>query len=235
MKEDQSLTRQGEADLRLRSGGGEAISRSLLREHRLELRIGGESWLRLVCTRRELRQLVLGRLFTDRRIDGPEDVTALEFSPAEDRADISLRPGAGSRSRRPLEDRSGWRPEDIFRLADHIRREMPLHEETWGTHGCLLMHRGEILCCCEDIGRHNALDKAVGEALLRRLPPEECILYTSGRIASDAAAKAVAAGIPVLVTKALPTADAVDLARSRGLTLLGRAWAEQYEVYARPV
>ena len=234
MKEDQSLTRQGEADLRLRSGGGEAISRSLLREHRLELRIGGESWLRLVCTRRELRQLVLGRLFTDRRIDGPEDVTALEFSPAEDRADISLRPGAGSRSRRPLEDRSGWRPEDIFRLADHIRREMPLHEETWGTHGCLLMHRGEILCCCEDMGRSSALDKAVGEALLRSLPLNECVLYTTGRVSAEIALKAFTTGARVLASRTLPTLEAVALAQKHGLTLIGRAWEEQYEVYAQP-
>lgn len=84
------------------------------------------------------------------------------------------------------------------------------------------------------MGRHNALDKGVGFALLRGIPLAECVAYTSGRAPLDMAEKAVAAGIPVLVSKATPTAECVAFAEKYGLTLLCRAWTDRYEVFARP-
>ena len=108
---------------------------------------------------------------------------------------------------------------------------MPLHDETVGTHGCLLLHRGEVLCCCEDIGRHNAIDKAVGEALMRAVPLCECVLYTTGRIAADVVEKTATAGAAVLASRTLPTAEAAERAGTLGLTLIGRAWEDRYEIY----
>ena len=214
------------------NGGREAASRPLLREHRLTFCLDGEPWASTVCTREYLEQLVLGRLCTSGRIRRREDLVSLRFTEDETRAEASLRPGQEPGAPRRLTDKSSWGSGDIFRLAAYLKRSMPLHDDTYSTHGCLLLHRGEVLCCREDIGRHNAIDKAVGEILLRGLPPEECVLYTTGRVSAEIAEKAVTAGIPVLVSRTLPTLEAVEFARERGLTLIGRAWEEQYEVFA---
>ncbi len=214
-------------------GSAETVSRCLAREHRLTLSVDGEPFALLVCTRGCLRELVLGRLCTAGRIAAESDVRSLHFSEDEGRAEVTLRPGAGGGPVPCLTDRSGWRSEDIFLLAKQLRENMPLHDATSGTHGAALLHRGKVLCCCEDIGRHNAIDKAVGAALALGVPLDECVLYTTGRIAVDIARKAAAAGVPVLVSRTLPTAEAVQCAASAGLTLIGRAWESQYEVFTR--
>ena len=212
--------------------GSEApLARPLAREHRLSLSVDGAPFALLVCTRSQLRELVLGRLCTAGRIAGAADVLSLRFSEDEDQAEAFLQPGVGSGGAPALTDRSGWRSEDIFRLAAHLQGAMPLHDATSGTHGASLLHRGEVLCCCEDIGRHNAIDKAVGTALLREVPLNECVLYTTGRIAVDIVRKTAAAGVPVLASRALPTAEELALAKSLGLTLIGRAWEAQYELF----
>jgi FdhD protein len=228
----ESLTAPADALHIDRAGQETPISRPLVREHRLVLKVDGEPFALFVCTREALRELVLGRLCTAGRIARAEDVAFLDFSEADDRAAVRLRPGAAGRGDKPLEDRSAWRSEDIFRLYAYMHTAMPLHDATQGTHGCLLLHRGSVLCCYEDIGRHNAIDKAVGGALERGVLMSECILYSTGRIAAEVVEKTARAGICVLATRALPTAEAVEKAGALGMTLIGRAWEEQYEVFA---
>ena len=218
-----------------RDGSRTGVTRALVCEHRLLLRVDERPFAQLVCTPALLRELVLGRLCTAGRITTPEDVLSLEFSGQETVAEVRLRPGAGRGAAQRLTDRSGWQDGDVLRLAARLREAMPLHDATLGAHGAALMHRGKVLCCCEDIGRHNALDKAVGTALESGAALEECILCTTGRIACDIAEKAAAAGVPVLVSRALPTAEAVRYAASVGLTLIGRAWEDQFELYSTAV
>ena len=100
------------------------------------------------------------------------------------------------------------------------------------THICILGRRGEILFVSEDIGRHNALDKAIGHAVLSDIPLDECMLFTSGRVPLDMVEKVIMAGVPVLVSKAVPTSEAVSLARKSGLTLICRAWPDSMVVFS---
>ena len=231
MSGQQELTAPAAAISFGRDGSEAPLSRLLAREHRLALSVDGAPFALFVCTRARLQELTLGRLCTAGRIALASDVLSLRFSEDEGQAEACLRPGGGSMAAPALTDRSTWRSEDIFRLAAHLQDAMPLHDATSGTHGAALLHRGDVLCCCEDIGRHNAIDKAVGAALIRGVPLDECVLYTTGRIAVDIVRKTAAAGVPILASRALPTAEAVALAKSFRLTLIGRAREAQYELF----
>ena len=125
-----------------------------------------------------------------------------------------------------------WKTEWIFDLADRFKRGMPLHGETWATHSCFLSSGGELLFQCEDIGRQNALDKVIGCALRNGVDLTKCVVYSSGRIPTDMAMKAIRAGIPVLASKAVPTREAIQLAGEYGLTLIGAARSDRMKVYA---
>ncbi len=107
----------------------------------------------------------------------------------------------------------------------------PLHSQTWATHSCFLACDGELLFQCEDIGRHNALDKAIGYSLRHNIDLKKCVVYSSGRIPTDMAIKAIRAGIPVLASKASPSAEAVAMAKEYHLTLICAARRDRMKLF----
>ena len=113
-----------------------------------------------------------------------------------------------------------WKAQWVFDLADRFASGTPLHSQTWATHSCFLASEGTLLFQCEDIGRHNALDKAIGYALMHDIDLKKCIIYSSGRIPTDMAVKAIRAGIPLLASKASPSVEAVAMAKEYHLTLV---------------
>ena len=123
-----------------------------------------------------------------------------------------------------------WQREWIFSLAERFANDTKLHDMTSGTHSCILAQKDQFLFSCEDIGRHNAVDKAVGYGLMTGATLSECMLYTSGRVPVDMVEKVISAGIPVLVSKSVPTAESVALAKEYGLTLVCRAHPDRYEI-----
>ena len=108
-------------------------------------------------------------------------------------------------------------PEWVDALAAAMSAGLPLYQATHAVHSCFVLHEGRILCACEDIGRHNALDKAVGSMLLAGVLLSECVLYTSGRVPMDMVRKAIRAGVPALVSKTMPTVQSLELAAEYGL------------------
>jgi FdhD protein len=117
-------------------------------------------------------------------------------------------------------------------LPDRLRQ--PGFEKTGGLHATGLFSTiGELLCVREDVGRHNAMDKVVGRALIDgALPFNDRILCVSGRLSFELVQKAVVAGAPVLVGVGAPTSLAVQAAEDRGLTLVGFARGASANVYA---
>ena len=124
-----------------------------------------------------------------------------------------------------------WKKQWIFDLADCFANGTPLHSQTWATHSCFLACDGELLFQCEDIGRHTALDKAIGYALRHNIDLKKCVVYSSGRIPTDMAIKAIRAGIPVLASKASPSAEAVAMAKEYHLTLICAARRDRMKLF----
>ncbi len=238
-------------------GSTEHVSGPVIAEHFIEISVNGRLVARLTCTPRDLTGLVLGRLLTEGIIDGTEDVRRIFICGRGDIAEVELSREAefddalfaeptcctGSRQfltkkgGRSLERlggkavRGGVDPSAVFELAGRFAEDSRLHASTGGTHSCILRAPDGSIHRYEDVSRHNALDKAVGCMLLQDYEPSGCMLFTSGRVAADMAVKAIASGIPVLISKAVPTDEALRLARDHGLTLIARAWPDSYVTY----
>jgi FdhD protein len=122
----------------------------------------------------------------------------------------------------------------LAELPDRLRQ--PTFERTGGLHATGLFDAaGEVVLVREDVGRHNAMDKVIGWALLSEaLPLSEQVLCVSGRLAFELVQKAARAGSPILVGVGAPTSLAVELADDRGITLAGFARGGRVNVYTHP-
>ncbi|MFN2534388.1 MAG: formate dehydrogenase accessory sulfurtransferase FdhD [Pseudonocardiaceae bacterium] len=139
------------------------------------------------------------------------------------------------RSRFSVDDDSARvSPQTLFALPDALRAGQRLFDSTGGLHGAgLFTAEGNLLVVREDVGRHNAVDKVLGWALLNdRIPGRGCILMVSGRASFELVQKAVMAGVPVLAAVSAPSSLAVDLAVESGLTLVGFLRGTTMNVYA---
>jgi FdhD protein len=125
-----------------------------------------------------------------------------------------------------------WEERWIYQLAEKFSEKAPLYAATRGMHSCLLMAKGDILYCCEDIGRHNALDKAVGQALIDGVDLKDCILFSSGRIPIDMIQKVIRSKVPVIASNSVPTDQAIALAQKYNVTLICSARQEQLNVFS---
>ncbi len=118
-------------------------------------------------------------------------------------------------------------------LPGKLRTAQPIFEKTGGVHACALFdERGEMIGLREDVGRHNALDKLNGWALMEgKLPLAKSILLLSGRVSLEMVQKALAAGIPVIAAIGAPSSLAIELARKSGQCLAAFLRPGGFNVY----
>ena len=124
----------------------------------------------------------------------------------------------------------------FYELNDKLRASQSVFEKTGGLHAAgLFDENGELLIVREDIGRHNAVDKVIGQALLSdMIPLDRYILMVSGRTSFEIVQKALFARIPIVVAVSAASTLAVDLAEEGNLTLIGFMRGQQMAVYSCP-
>src|SRR5205807_151563 len=116
------------------------------------------------------------------------------------------------------------RMKDLFGAAVH-------YKESRGIHGAALADADRLLVVAEDVGRHNAIDKVKGEALLQGIPTEDRILLSTGRVSSEMLLKAARMGVPLVASRTSPTEMAVGLAEQLDITVCGYVRPGSLDLY----
>ncbi len=213
-------------------GNSEIVNSAIVKEHEINLYINNVLRFQLVCTPENIYELAIGRLLTEGYISCyDKNVSAYTFEGEHDiYFEMEVEPMVKRYDYKRLPDIK-YDKEWIFALINAFAKDGKIHKKTKAAHSCILARREEILFSCEDIGRHNAMDKAIGYMHINHINPLECILFTSGRVPAEIAHKAIMAGIPLLVSKAVPTDKAIELAIKYNLGLICKAWPDSFEIF----
>jgi len=123
----------------------------------------------------------------------------------------------------------------IFSGVKQMQLETPLYRETGGCHGAAIFNfEGNLISCKEDIGRHNAIDKVIGEILLKKEVFDDKFLTSTGRLTGDCVLKAVRARIPIVASLSAAIESGIRLAFVYGITLIGFVRGARMNIYTHP-
>jgi len=132
----------------------------------------------------------------------------------------------------PIEAQLTVSLETLFHLPAQMTRQQAAYRAAGGIHAAALFDiAGRAVVVCEDIGRHNAVDKAVGYCLLRGISLNDKVLASTGRASYDLVAKGVRLGVPIIASLSSPTSLAIELAEALNCTLLGYLRGKTLNVY----
>ena len=224
------ITQAVTADRVSKDGGIRKDEVVLLKEFVTALYVNGDHHTDIVCTCTDIYELCVGRLFCDGWISSAEEIIGFEINEEEGRASFEVKADDPKEVLLHPLTCSRFDERDLYAAAGAFAAGLPVHEATFAAHAAMLARGGTVLYKCEDISRHNALDKAIGFMVSNRLSPEGIVLFSSGRMPTDMIQKAIIAGIGTVAGKAMPTADSVALAKKYGITLIGRLAPDGYVV-----
>ncbi|NCP85834.1 formate dehydrogenase accessory sulfurtransferase FdhD [bacterium] len=221
-------------------------------ENPISLTVNGAPWLTLMCTATHLEALAVGFLFNEGVIASRAELADIRLCEHGDNVDVWLthaaeKPAAWTKTSgcaggmtaaetlpAPTPIPVGGAPlppAQITALIGMLFDNQELYKTTGGIHTSALSDGATILLTAEDIGRHNTLDKLAGRALLEGIAPARKILLTTGRVSSEMIQKAARFGAEIVISRTSPTSLSVELAQQSGITLIGYAHRDRFNVY----
>ena len=213
-------------------------------EEPLSLRIGG-AVLTLMRTPGRERELAAGFCLSEGIIRTLSDISTLtcheKGGPFDcDTVEVTLCEGAAAGNAEKNENARGLynshiKRDVLMKLPRIMREHQPLFAKTGAAHAAAFFSaNGDLVICREDIGRLNALDKAIGHLFLNNIEISDKVLMLSGRVSHKLAAKAARAGCKIMAAVSAPTSLAVEFAENEGITLVGFLRGKKMNVYTHP-
>jgi FdhD protein len=227
------------------------VSDALVIEVSIKLILNGSELAVLACSPEAFEELTVGYLLSEGIITDYEDLAEIRVE--GENVYIELRNRDESRPNRGyISSCSGKRlpgdynrPDliqagagqrfsagDLLRLIGQLDEKSTTFKRTGGVHSAALGQGNTLLFRYEDIGRHNAVDKVLGNTFSKRIPPADKCLVLSGRIAWEIVWKAAQSHIPLILSRSAPTFKAVEWAEYLGLTIVGFARGERFNLYS---
>ena len=236
---------------------------TLAPEDPLEIRLAGRALTVTMRSPGHDDELAVGLLYAQDMLRHRSEIESLETDPTQaNRIDVHLSTAVGSAERwrrytyassscglcgvesldalvlnaPPVTAEIRVQAATLYALPDRLREAQDGFGATGGTHAAGLFDaKGRLLAAREDVGRHNAVDKVIGRALLDGLMPlDEIVLMVSGRVSYEIVQKALAARLPIVAAVSAPTDLAVRVAQEHGMTLVGFLRGERMNVYSHP-
>ena len=242
---------------RLELGKGvTSLKDKIVKEVPLTIKINGEEFATLLASPNKLNELAVGYLYVEGIIKERADLKSIELNPKTYIVSVELKntikeedfkkkrvltSGCGKNisfynyedfeNCPPVESDLKIQAETILKLMNEFQKQSEVFRETGGVHSAALCEAGRIISFTEDIGRHNAFDKIVGELVISGNSPKDKFLLSSGRISSEMLIKCGRIGIPIVVSRSAPTDMAVRLGRQLKITLAGFARGNRMNIY----
>lgn len=244
--------------IRWRDGVSETQDDLVIQEARFGLWINGGLLVHMMCLPRDLDALAVGFLISEGILAKPEDLTSINVDEERGRIEcaaeinedaLRLRRenwtlgtgcgggGTGTDPNEPIECRridtqARFSIDVLCEAGNDFNRASHLYEKTGGVHSAALYDSdGALVTRADDVGRHNAFDKAIGKALLQGVSVRDKAILTTGRISTDIASKAIRHKIPLVVSRSAPTTRALWLAQRFGITVAGFLRGKRVNIY----
>ncbi|MEW6033510.1 MAG: formate dehydrogenase accessory sulfurtransferase FdhD [Chloroflexota bacterium] len=230
-------------------------STSVAREAAVVIYVNGQEMVTVLCTPVNINFLVLGFLYSEGIIESLKDIASMKVCDDELEVDVRLSRGdielpqartltSGCGGGMTLTDRNTKKlrissnlvvpSSQVTSLMKRLLNAADTHREHGGLHASALGQGDELLVVAEDIGRHNTLDKVLGECLLKGIPTRDRVLLSTGRVSSEMLLKAGRMATPIVISRGAITGRAISLAGELGITAIGYARGERFTVYTHP-
>jgi FdhD protein len=236
------------------NGHFEQFDRPVVREQPLTIFVNGVELATFLCTPVHVDYLTIGFLAFEGIIRGLDDIRDLDVDVDNGVVEVDLTTTLVQPKKRvftsgcgmgltftlrmshypPLTSDLTLRPEQVFPLMQQLFDRATMYKASRGIHAAALSDAEQVLLVAEDVGRHNALDKILGAALVQGIHTAGRLLLTSGRISSEMLRKGAHMGTPFLISRTSPTTLSIEAAKRLGVTVIGYVRRNSFNVYTHP-
>ncbi len=227
----------------------------VIEESLVSIYVNGQELATIMCSPIEQEALALGFLYNEGVISSLDEVSLLKANVARTVIDVFLNRDDFEPPRRmvltsgcgggiTLQDLTETYPaletdfaatsQVIIQRMRDLQGAAQLYNQVRGVHTAVLADENRLLVSAEDVGRHNAVDKIAGKALLGSIATSDRLILTSGRISSEMLGKARRMGVPLVASRTSPTSISVRLAQAWGICLVGYVRQGSMRVYTHP-
>lgn len=239
---------------RYENGYFSQFDKAVVREQPLTIMVNGVELATFLCTPVKLDYLTVGFLAFEGLIRGLDDIRELDVDTETGVVEVELETELLKPEKRvftsgcgmgltftlrlsqypPLVSDLTLTSEQIFSLMPQLFEGATMYKATRGIHAAALSDTEQVLLLAEDVGRHNALDKILGEAMMKGIPTEGRILLTSGRMSSEMLRKGAHMKTPFLISRTSPTTLSIGAAKRLGITMVGYVRRKSFNLYTHP-